>query len=225
MHRWGMLAVGLCVSGMLLAALTSRVAADPPQEVPAAREAVALPCAVENTQLLIREPAVYEGPFWEDGSGEEVSDVFALVVENAGGTMILQGQILLETEAGTLEFVISWLPPDAVALVPERNRAPAREVRITGCSGWNTTIYPEMSGAVTAAEQGLAELVFINHTTQPITQVEAWYRSYDAQSGMYIGGRAERVRMVDLMPGEERKLSPYRYVKGYSRVVSILLCG
>lgn len=225
MHRWGMLAVGLCISGALFAALANRVAADPPQEVPVARETVELPYAVENTQLLIRELAVYEGPFWEDGSGEEVTDVAALVVENTGGTMICQGQLRLETEAGVLEFSVSWLPADSVALIPEKNRARAGSLRILSCSGWNTTIYPEMTGAVTAREQGMGELLFINHTTQTIAAVEAVYKSYDPDSGMYIGGNSGTVRLEQLKSGEERAVAPYQYAKGYSKIVCILLSG
>ena len=76
---------------------------------------------------------------------------------------------------------------------------------------------------MTATAQGMGNLVFTNHTTQPIAQVEAWYRSYDAQSEMYIGGRADHILIEDLMSGEERLVSPFRYAKGYSKVVCILL--
>lgn len=224
MHKWSILTLGLCVGGVLFAVLARQVAAEGPREIiPVEPEPVGLPCAVRDTQMTVRETAVYEGPFWEDGSGEEVSDVFALVVENTGGTMILQGQITLETETGIMEFVISWLPPDAVVLVPEKNRANSCGGQILECNGWNTTIYPELSGAVTATAQGMGNLVFTNHTTQPIAQVEAWYRSYDAQSEMYIGGRADHILIEDLMSGEERLVSPFRYAKGYSKVVCILL--
>ena len=158
MHKWGILAVGLCVGGVLFAALTRRVAAEPAAEFCITEPAtIELPCAVADTQLVIRGTAVYEGPYWEDGSGEEVANVLALVVENTGGTMILQGQILLKTERGVLEFSVSWLPPDEAVLVLEKNRASAGDCEIYSCSGWNTTIYPEMTGAVTASEQGMGE--------------------------------------------------------------------
>ena len=224
MYKWSVLVLGLCVGGVMFAVLTKHVAEKPAEGTCVMEpEVVELPCAVKDTQMTVRERALYEGPYWEDGTGEEVADVFALVVENTGGTMILQGQIFLKTETGMLEFVISWLPPDGVALVPEKNRAPADDVRILECSGWNTTIYPEMTGAVTAVEQGMGELVFVNQTTQPIAKVETWYRSLDPQSQMYIGGSAQAIVLEGLQPGEERVILPFRYAKGYSKVVSILL--
>lgn len=224
MHKWGILVIGLCVGGVLFSALVRQAAAEAPGEnIPDTLQPMDLPCRVRDTNMVIRAIAAYEGPFWEDGSGEEAADILALVVENIGGTMILQGEILLRTERGELRFCVSWLPPDSVVLIPEQGKASAGEIQILDCGGWHTTIYPEMTGAVTAREQGMGELVFTNHTTQPIAQVEAWYRSYDAQSGMYIGGCAQTVVVEGLQPEEERVISPYRYAKGYSKVVSILL--
>ena len=224
MYKWSILAVGLCVGGVLFAALARHVAAESAGEACMTEpEVIELPCALRDTQMTVREIAAYEGPYWEDGSGEEVADVFALVVENTGGTVILQGEIFLKTEYGVLEFEISWLPPEGVALIPEKNRASFCGARILECSGWNTTIYPEMTGAVTAEERGMGELVFVNRTTQPISRVEAWYRPLDPQSEMYIGGSAQGVVLEDLQPGEERAVLPFRYAKGYSKVVSILL--
>ncbi len=219
MRKWEILVVGLCICGGLCGTGTAKEPARSPRPV----QKWEMPRTVENTKLLLRELAAYEGPFWEDGSGEEVADIAALVVENVAGVMISHAQIILETDKGNLEFSIHWLPADGVALVPEAHRAPADDYRITGCSGWSTTIYPEISGAVTAREQGLGELVFTNHTTQPIAGVKAVYRPYDPGSGMYIGGSAQTLELAWLRAGEERCVTPVRYACGYTKVVCILL--
>ncbi len=200
--------------------LPSQVYAHPPEKVTVL--VARLPYVVENTQLVIRELAVYEGPFREDGSAEEVAEVAALVVENTGGVMISHAWICVLTDQGILEFSLHWLPADGVALVPEYNRAPAGGYRILSAKGWNTTLYPEISGAVTADEQGMGELVFTNHTTQPIATVEAVYRAYDSESGMYIGGSAETVELTQLQAGESRSITPAYYACGYAKVVYIL---
>lgn len=224
MHRWGMLAVGLCISGWLLTVLYGQAAAQlSEQQEETTPQQLSFPAAVENTQLVIREMAVYEGPFWEDGSGKEAADVCALVVENVGGTMVSGAEITLQTADGTLCFALSWLPPDGVALVPEKSGASVEDVQVLGCDGWNTTMYPEMTGAVTAREQGMGELVFTNHTTQPIGCVEAIYKAYDPESGMYIGGYSVTASIANLQSKEERRVPVAQYASGYSKVVCILL--
>ena len=222
MHGWEMLTVGLCASAVVLSAMSSRGMAEEPQGSAAEYVALEFPYSVEDTQMTILELAAYEGPFWEDGSGEELGGVAALVVKNTGGTMIHQGKITLCTDLGTLEFMLSWLPPNGTVLIPECSRAPVDPYQPWSCSGWNTTIYPEMTGAVTASEQGLGELVFLNHTMQPINSTEAFYKFYDEESCMYIGGNTFSVKLEQLQPGEERVIAPPCYACGYAKVVCIL---
>lgn len=226
MRRWGMLAVGFCISGWLMGVLVLggmeqyRTAYPASASEPLLRS---LPLEVEDTPMIAVELVAYDGPFWEDGSGEKVAGVCALVIENTGGTMICQGEVALQTRDSVLEFSFSWLPPDAKILVPERNRASAGVYMLSGCSGWCMTMYPENTGAVTVYEQGMGQLAFVNHSTQIIERVEAVFKSWDPEAQMYIGGSACTVYVDRLLPGEERPTLPWRYVSGYSKVVCVFL--
>lgn len=225
MRKWMMLLAGLSVSAVLLAQLCrdgvlqyrSARAAEP-----SARQELELPLAVEGTQLVAVELAEYEGPFWEDGSGQEVAGICALVIENRGGIMASQGAVTLETEDARLVFEFSCLPPGARVLVPERNRAPAVQGGILLCKGWSAGIYPEITGAVTARAGGMDSLVLTNHTTQPIPNVTVIYKSYDRESDMYIGGVSHSLFLERLQSGESRIVNPPTYAAPYSKVVCVL---
>lgn len=223
MGKWALLGAGLTVSFALLTALIGSGMAQYAQlSAPPEAQRLQWPLQVENTQLVALELAEYEGPFYEDDSGEEVAGVTALVVENRGGTAVYQGRVELLRGDRWLIFDFTWLPPGAKVLVPERGRTPFQPLPVTGCKGWCTGIYPEYSGAVTAqALSGGIRLV--NHTTQTVAQVSVVYRTFDKESGMYIGGIACAVDMQKLPPGDVLLDCPYRYSPEDTRLVGVLV--
>lgn len=182
---------------------------------------LSLPCKVQDTQMVARLLACYEGPFREDGSNEEVVDVAALVVENAGGTMISEGAVILEWEDDRLVFELYALPPGEKALVLEKNKKPWREDDLTACYGWERREYPENMGHVEVRDRGGCTMLVINHTDGSVPVTHIRYKRYDEESGMYIGGICYEVTVKALAPGEWREINPHHYVSGYSKVVSV----
>ena len=69
-----------------------------------------LPYTIPGTDLQIQSVTAYEGPYLEDGTYEEVSDVAALVVANTSEYPLQTVEISLYTLRRTLEFSGSWIP-------------------------------------------------------------------------------------------------------------------
>lgn len=219
MRRALLLIVGLGIGGLLLLALCVHAAAQYSTQKPAPP---VLPVNVEGTALRAVELTVYEGPFWEDGTADEVVDIAALVVENTGEGFLSEGAVILDWGEDRMVFEFSWLPPGSRTLVLEKNRKPFCVPDSMRCYGWASEAYPGQMGAVTVVESGDTELSFANRTTAAISNAAAMFKHYDAESGMYIGGITYAITAGKLQPGEICRVTPWRYVSGYSRVVCVV---
>ena len=181
---------------------------------------VSFPCDVSGTDLRALQLASYEGPFWEDHGDAEVTDVAALLVENTGG-FIAQGAVVLEWEDDRMVFELRDLPPGARVLVLEKDMRRFLQAIPVGCYGWETESYPEDMGHVTAKDIGGMYMAVTNHTDAVIPVAEVCYRSWDPDSGMFIGGTSYRTEVWDLQPGERRIISPYHYAYGSSQILYV----
>lgn len=184
-------------------------------------QVLSMPCAVKDTQMVAQLLAYYEGPFREDGSDEEVAGVAALVVENAGGTMISEGAVILEWGNDRLVFELYALPAGERALILEKDQKTWREQQLTACYGWERREYPENMGHVSVTDAGAGCMLVTNHTDAAIAVARIRYKSYHEESGMYIGGICYETVVEALAPGEQRIISPYHYLCGTSRVVCV----
>ncbi len=222
MRRAMLLIVGFSTSAVLLFALcTSAAAQYMRMQQERGQEMVQFPCPVEDTFLTAISLASYEGPFWEDGTDEEVAGIAALVVENNSGLFVEQGAVILTVGEETLVFELEALPPGERALVLEKDRKAYFACEQFVCYGWVKNAYLENMPGVTVAENSLGVFSVINHTNGLLDQVTVYYKNYDTQSGMYIGGTVYMAEVERLQPGEVRAVSPYRYVQCSSRIVAV----
>ncbi len=205
-----------CVS-IFYQCIPARAEETPPTTI----QAISLPCPVEDTALVAVGLARYEGPFWEDGSDDEVADVAALVIENTGGTHVAQGAVILDWGSDRLVFELSALPPGQRVLVLEKDRKAYLQTDFLSCYGWTRGVYPENMGIVTLEDMGGSSMAVTNHTQGEIAAVRILYKNFDSGSGMYIGGVSYTTLVTDLRPGEVRQITPYRYFCGYSRVITL----
>lgn len=186
-------------------------------------EALQLPCAVVDAQMQAKTMVWYEGPFREDGSDHEVAGVAALAVTNTGDTMIAKGAVIMEYENKRMVFEVYGLPAGETALVIEKDEAPYYGGQYTACYGWESREYPENMGHVSVLEAGGAKLLVVNRTDGRVPLVRIRFKSYDAESDMYIGGICYETVVKDLMPGERREISPYHFLCGSSKIVSVVI--
>jgi len=180
------------------------------------------PMPVMNTELVAIQTAEYEGPFWEDGSDEEVVGIAALVVENTGGVIVSQGTVILEWGNERMVFELSQLPPGRRVLVLEKNRRRFITEEPTACYGWSRGEYPEDPGTVTVEVQGMGTMILTNQTDGDIGGVTVNYKHYDSGSDMFIGGISYSIYAEALKPREMRLMKPAHFAAVGSKVVSVL---
>ena len=221
MRRVMLLVAGFSASAVLMVILCASAAAQymrAQQAIP--HQPVRFPCAVEDTYLTALSLAAYEGPFWEDGTDEEVTGIAALVVENNSGLFVERGAVILSVNDQTLVFELEALPPGERVLVLEKDRkvyCPCEEIV---CYGWVKNAYPEHIPGVTVADNSLGVFCVINQSDALLERVTVYYKNYDSQSGMFIGGTSYQAEVERLQPHETRAISPYHYAQGSSRIVA-----
>lgn len=224
MRRGILVIIGLGIGAMLLFCLVVSVRAQLLGEVPKAyapRDTF-YPRSVMGTDLLAVRTVEYSGPFWEDGSNEEVLKVAALIVENQGELMVSSGAVIVEFGKDRMVFELSFLPPGGKVLVLEKERKYYSNESPVSCYGWTKKEYPENPGLISVESTGLNGMTITNHTGCTVPSIEVHYKNFDLESGMYMGGITYCIIEEDLMPREVRALSPDNFAARESRIVQVL---
>lgn len=182
---------------------------------------ICFPVSLARCALTVEEQACYEGPFPEDGTDRYVVDTAALVISNHSGTTVERGAVILRQQDRVYIFEVYALPPGEKALVMEKYGRPYTGARVTACFGWSETEGRETDRCVDIREEGIERLSVTNVSAGRLDGIRIRFKTYDPDSGMYIGGIAYEVTVRSLAPGETTTLTPYRYLKDHSRIVSV----
>ena len=196
----------------------------PAQTEPVASlQAGALPERVPGTSLQIQALMQYEGPYWEDGTGEHVSNVAALMLYNPTGKGIAYGQIFLTLEGQEYVFEFTYLPAGGRLLVPEKNRLPYVRGIVTDCRSGQlvTGDFGVENAGICLSRNGMSGIVLENQTDRDLENVQLYYKLYLKDEGVYVGGTTYQVAVGSLPAGGKQEIVPVYYVWGYSAVVDI----
>lgn len=221
MRRGLLLVLGFGLGAVMMGVFCGRVAAQLQQLYGPPPPAQTFPCALGELSVTVVSTASYDGPFLEDGSGEELTGVAAVVVENTGGTVIQKGALQLRCRERTLVFTFFALPPGSRALVLEAEGRGWEEDPVIGCSGWVCRAYPEDNGAVSAFGVSDGRLAVTNHADTQADRVAVMYKTFDPGSGMFLGGIAYEAVVEALQPGETREVLAWRYCPERSAIVGV----
>lgn len=187
-------------------------------------EETGLPCAFRYTSLVARQLVSYDGPSMEDGTEAALEGTAALVLENTGTVGMEYVQVVLTQNGQELRFEATYIPPRAAVLIVESNRTPYSGAPVENCRC--RTVIPGSfdwsKGVIRIEERDVGSLAVTNLTDQPISCTRVFYKQHDGYEDLYIGGITYSAVLTDLMPGETRVITPYRYACGYSAVVAVV---
>jgi len=173
--------------------------------------------------LLIRSVSPYAGPFWEDGSGREVRNVWQLTVTNTSEENIQLLRIHAEAEGQEAEFEITTLLAGSTVKVleksasefPEDEEEGRYEVEDLAYLKDEISIYPEQF--TLSAKDGWIRLE--NKGEQDITQdIYVYYKAY--ADDVFTGGITYRVKFEGGIPsGESREETAGHYLLDGSKIL------
>ncbi len=196
-----------------------------PMQVAKLEPVLEFPYAIPGTNLVAEALAVYEGLYLEDGSCEEVAEVAALVLRNDGDEMLETGQVCMTQAGRELRFTFRFLPAGASVLVLDENRSVFCQGEVTRCIGSAIGSSEDATELVTLRETGMATILVTNPGTEKLRDVRIYFKNYDPQSNMYLGGIAYEINIHSLAPGQTQTCNPWYYVSGQSRIVKIIASG
>jgi len=186
-------------------------------------QSVFLPHTFRYTSLVARRLAVYDGPSQESGTQEYLEGVTALVLENTGNVGIEFAQVLLVQQGKTLVFEATYIPPQAAVLIVEKNHTPysGGEIEDGRCRTVIPGSFDWEKELVFLEERDLGSLALTNLTERPIACTRIFYKRHDKEADLYIGGITYSAVVTNLLPGETRVITPYRYTCGYTGIVAV----
>lgn len=184
---------------------------------------VTFPVTFPGSGLTVQDMAVYEGPFSEDGSADNVTDVAAVILCNSSDQGIAYGEVTLQLDESQYSFVFTYLPPGGRILVPEASRKPYRESCITDCRCVKLVRenFSLAQDKIRVTSKGMAGVVLENKTDQTLQHVYLRYKLHLNQEDIYIGGVTYRLEVGTLQPGQTVEVTPEHFVWGYSAIVEI----
>ncbi len=176
-----------------------------------------LPMQIPCTSLTVESMAIFDGGFYEDGSGSYVADVAALIVYNNSDSVIPYAEILVDTEQGQLTFRAHMLLPRSYTLVPEFSAQQYESCNITNIYAWHTVAKEEDRAPIYITEQDDVTLRIENGSEKDLMNLTVYFKKF--VDGVYIGGKPFEFTVSSLPAGESVVVSPQYYVSGYSRII------
>jgi len=224
-RRISMLLSGLFIGVVILSALIvvmgREYIAGEEQIITAFSHDISVPYHISSTPLILRNIVCYEGVFIEDGSQEEVSGIFGAVIENTGAHYVQTGEIWVLSDNELLIFKFSLLPPGSCTLVLEKNRKQYFDLDIRGCSAKFDAVVHKQLDCVRCSFFDMNSLEIFNQSSERIEQLSVYYKAYNPESGMYIGGVTYCISVPNIEPGEHISISGRYLTKGYSSVIYV----
>lgn len=162
--------------------------------------------------LLVREIGSHTGPYWEDGSDEQVTDVLKMTVTNVTEEPIQYALIAMELPEGTATFSVTALPAGATAVLLETGRMPydksidygSANIECQNLAGFDKSLSLQEQKLEIQLLEGALNITNISGDDIAGTIILCYK---NVENGVYQGGIGYRIRLEDgLKAGEIRQI-------------------
>ena len=174
-------------------------------------------------QISMRRLNPYSGPFIEDQTDEQVTNVLALQFRNDGEQDVQYAEYVFNVNGTDLIFKLSNLPAGQTCVVLEANRHPynANEVlKLSSRLVAQVDDLPTASDQILPVNNGDDTFVVMNLTGQPIASARVYFKSYYPDENTFIGGITYSVEVKNIPAnGSSEVIAPVHYSSDYSMFV------
>lgn len=190
-------------------------------------EATESPVIELGSGLVVHYISGYAGIYMEDGSGDLVTDVMMLLLENTAEEDLQLARISVEYSDFTAEFEVTNLPAGEKVVVLEKNRHPKPDEKYRAIQAKNVLFFPETMGLqedrirITGAN---GSLEVENISGEDITgDIYIYYKN--SASDLLYGGITYRVTVKGgLAAGEKIRVVAGHHTVDGSRIL-LVDCG
>ena len=184
---------------------------------------VEFPCEIGETGLRIEKLAPYSGVYLEDGTGDQVSDVAMILVHNTKDQDIEYAEICIEYKNETLQFQLSALPAGARVVLQEKQRKKIPSEEAVKCTAM-VIPHAQMGMAqdqVFVIDNGNDTLTVKNLTTNTIPSVRIFYKHFDKEEHIFLGGIAFNIKLTELKGDAMITIQPAHYASDSCNIVMV----
>lgn len=185
--------------------------------------AIFFPYTIQGTNLVIESMVPYSGPFWEDGSGDNVIGIAALTLHNGGTRPLTSARIEIQQGTRFLVFQAQTILPGDTLLVLEANKQCYEQIPCTCCKGYvipdETVATNDEDLQITLSQENL--ITVTNRTDRYLTDICVEYKHWRGEYGIYVGGSTFKIMMGDLAPGQSISTRVERFIESNSRIVRV----
>ncbi len=219
----GMAAMGiLCGCDTRIHTITPTIWREAAEEEQITAAPLEFPMTPSGSTLVVEELMCYQGPYWEDGSGEQVENVAGLMISNPTNRMVEFAAFVLEQAGERLYFFAYCLPPMSRCLVLEYNKKACEPRCVTACQELCVRWDQQELARQQVDYVGLGPVMtVINRDARQLTHVTVRYKQYVKEEDYYLGGAVHSAHVFFLLPEERRAIMPEHYDAGHARIVEI----
>ena len=152
-------------------------------------------------QVSMRRLNAYSGPFIEDQSDDEVSNVLALQFRNDSEQDLQYAEYIFDANGTKLVFKLSNIPAGQSCVVLEEGHHPyhADEILIlTSRLVANVDVLPSAADQIKIEDNGDDSFTVVNLTDQPIASARVYFKTYYPDENTFIGGITYTVEVKDI---------------------------
>lgn len=182
-----------------------------------------------GSDLHITEISSYSGPYMEDGSDEEVTDVMMIQVENRAELPLQYAEITLTSEEGESLFKLSTLNPGEAVMVLEANRKEFdKKEEFTQAVSENVAFFETTLNTCEDIFriQGLDGGLNIRNISEEDVTDEIVIYFKDFKDGELMGGITYRGRIENgLRAGEIQQMMSENFTQEHTKVMFVTIAG
>ena len=183
---------------------------------------VKFPVTPSGSTLVAEELVSFQGPYWEDGSGDLVEHVAGLMISNPTNRMVEFAAFVVEQAGERLYFFAYCLPPMSRCLVLEYNKKTCDPGLVTACQELCVRWDQQKLSREQVDYVSLGPLMtVINRDARQLSHVTVRYKQYVKEKDYYLGGAVHSAHVFFLQPEERRSVMPEHYDAGRARIVEI----
>lgn len=181
---------------------------------------ICLPYMLSDSGVVLEAMCLYDGPFQEDGSHDEVFSVGSLILKNISDQTIRSIEIKLSRGAEEYVFIGKMIPPQSRVLIPERNRQTVLYNNFEQCAYAFTISSDPLDSILIMIEE--PDRIFLkNEAGKKILRVTMYHKTYLPEEDLYIGGAVYETKIPVIYPGQIIELRPEYYITSNSRIIGL----
>lgn len=176
-----------------------------------------------SDELAVVSMGKYSGPYWEDGSNEDVKNIQMMVLKNTSDQDIQYAEITIEHKNGTAQYAITNLPSGECVQVLEKNRMKYTRKDVIHTSLSNVALLDKMPmHEKTFDITGLEGVINIKNISQDDIKGTIYVYYKNVGEDMYLGGITYRIKIEDGMKaGEIKQLGAGHYNADKSEILMV----